>query len=213
MIRRLFLLLTIAASCAQPAFAQSVAERAKARGDSILAVAKCWRAVKPLPAGAMASMCPDSIEAARLAAFSPLARATAHGVEVLAQSGDTVMMRAVLIHGFVFVGPAHGSGLGGTHADLPMTTGQPGRAVITMTMNGLVGRATIIVVPRADVRFTGAPELPRSMAQMDAMIADARAADTITRQLVDMVDGRLVPRSPPVCVRAGITVPCPPGMF
>jgi hypothetical protein len=194
-LARAILLASFILGCASVAHGQTVAQRAKIRGDSILAVAKCWRAVRPLPAGTTLSPCPDSLEAARVAAMSPLARATSGGVLMLMMQGDTLSIRAVAIHGYVFVGPAHGAGLGVMHTDALLTAGNPGPVPITLTLNGLVGRAALIVIARPDRRLA---ELPRFY--LDAsMPAMPLSGDTIFVG---------PPGTPLRCSHLGATVPC-----
>jgi hypothetical protein len=196
MIRRLFLLASLFTSCAQPAFAQTIAQRARARADSIMAVAKCWRPVRAMPAGTTLSTCADSLEASRVAVSTPLARATPGGVLVMAVQGDTLTMRALLIRGYVFVGPARGSGLGVAHSDVLVTASAVGLWPVTATLNGVSGRAALLVIPRPDLR---AAELPRTYLDT-RMPAMALSGDT-------MFVGP--PGTAPRCVHNGLAVVCP----
>lgn len=108
MIRRLWLLLTLFASCAEPAFAQSTAERAKARGDSILAVAKCWRFAKTPDVAVSVSSCPDSVEATtKMLPHAPVMHLDRRGeVHFHLQVGQTLQLQATLLRGFLFIWPA-----------------------------------------------------------------------------------------------------------
>lgn len=192
----LLVLVGVLCSCSELAFAQTIAERAKVRGDSILAVAKCWRAVRPLPAGTTLSACPDSLEAARVAHVSPLARATAAGVLIMAVEGDTLTVRAIVIGHFVFVGPAHGSGLGVIHTDALVTAAAPGLVPITVTLNGVRGMAALLVIPRQQLQLV---ELPR--VYLDTrMPAMPLSGDTIFVG---------APGTPFRCVHNATAVPCP----
>lgn len=195
MIRRLSLLAALALLQSVPAHAQTVAQLAKARADSIMAVAKCWRPVRTLPTGVTLSACADSTEAARVASSTPLARATAGGVLVMAVQGDTLTMRAVIIHGYVFVGPAHGAGLGVMHSDVLVTATTVGLWPVTATLNGVSSRAALLVIPRPDLR---AAELPRVLLD-SRMPTVALSGDT-------MFVGP--PGTPLRCVHLGVPVPC-----
>ena len=144
----LLVLLLSLVTLAQSAPAQSIAGRAKARSDSAFALTACWRPLRPLPTRVLVSRCPDAAEAARLVAFSPLARTTSEGVVFMARQGDTLTIRALVVEGAVFLGPARGRGLGFVHTDALVTATGPGRVMLTLVLNGLTGRAALLILPR-----------------------------------------------------------------
>jgi hypothetical protein len=203
LLAKAVLLASFILGCARPAHGQTVEQRAKIRGDSVLAVSRCWKPVRPLAAGTVVPTCIDSTTAAQLTPQTPFARATSSGVLFLAVEGDTFSVRALVIRGFVFVGPVRGNGLGYVHSDLVVSALKAGSTQILVTINGVTGHANMIVVPRVVPVIVhvadGAPELPRG--SLDSMVADARAADTLTYHLAG---------DPTKCQKNGTAVPCPP---
>jgi hypothetical protein len=199
LLARAIFLASFILGCAATAQGQTLEARAKVRGDSILAVSRCWSPVRPLTPGTAVARCIDSLTAAQLTVQSPFARATPSGILFLAVEGDTFSVRALVIRNFVFVGPVRGNGLGYVHSDLVVSALKPGYTQILVTINGVTGHANMIVVARpAIVHTAGVPELPRG--SLDAMVAESRAADTITRYLAS---------DPTKCMKSGTIVPCP----
>jgi hypothetical protein len=105
---RAFLLSLFILGCAVPAHGQSLPERAKARGDSILAVAKCWRFAKAPATPVSTSSCPDSVEATTkmLPAAPVMHLDRVGGVHFHLQVGQTLQLQATLLRGFLFIWPA-----------------------------------------------------------------------------------------------------------
>jgi hypothetical protein len=169
MLVKAFLLASFILGCARPAHGQTLEQRAKIRGDSVLAVSRCWKPIRQL--ATMLPACVDSLAAAQLTSVSPFARATPNGVLFIAAVGDTFSVRAIVIRGYVFVGPLHGNGLGVMHSDLVVSALKEGATQILVTINGVTGHANMIVVARPAVihAASGAPELPRG--SLDSMVA------------------------------------------
>jgi Tfp pilus tip-associated adhesin PilY1 len=195
---KVFLLASFILGCARPAHGQTIEQRAKIRGDSVLAVSRCWKPIRQLATTLPA--CVDSLAAAQLASVSPFARATPNGVLFIAAVGDTFSVRALVIRGYVFVGPLHGNGLGYMHSDLVVSALKEGATQILVTINGVTGHANMIVVARPAVihAASGAPELPRG--SLDSMVAASRAGDGLVYHLASDTTK---------CTQAGTPVPCP----
>lgn len=94
--------------CASTADGQSLSDRAKARGDSLLAVAKCWRFAKTPDVAVSVSSCPDSVEAmTTMLPHAPVMRLDRTGaVQFFMHVGQTLQMQATLIRGYLFIWPA-----------------------------------------------------------------------------------------------------------
>lgn len=90
------------------AHAQTTADRAKARGDSLLAVAKCWRFAKAPDVAVSVSSCPDSTEAVTaMLPHAPVMHLDRLGaLHIHMQVGQTLQLQATLLRGFLFVWPA-----------------------------------------------------------------------------------------------------------
>lgn len=88
--------------------AQSTADRAKARGDSLLAVAKCWRFAKAPDVVVSVSSCPDSVEAeTRMLPHAPVMHLDQLGkLHIHLLVGQTLQLKGWTIRGFLFLWPA-----------------------------------------------------------------------------------------------------------
>lgn len=73
--------------------------------DSIFSAAVCWRFIRPPQPYAATSPCPDSVEAATLVRYAPMVVATPTGMRGMMVVGDHLKLRAVMIHGHLYVGP------------------------------------------------------------------------------------------------------------